>query len=91
MRYRLTSRNRKPRAVVAVRGATTGRGFVSDALSLLMLLLSLGGCGPALSKGDLGTVVFEVPKVAGSDEPYLMPQLGPPMERKEEPGGPPLP
>ena len=60
-------------------------------LSLLLVLLSLGGCGPELSKVDLGTVVFEVPKVAGSDEPYQMPQLGPPVEHKEEPNGRPLP
>lgn len=48
--------------------------------SSLLLLVSLAGCGPALSKSDLGTVVFEVPKVAGSEEPYPMPQLGPPSE-----------
>jgi len=46
-------------------------------VGLLMVLLSLGGCGPHLSSSELGTVVFEVPKVSGSDEPYLMPQLGP--------------
>lgn len=55
------------------------------------LLFLLSGCGPELSKQDLGTVVFEDPQVAGSDEPYLMPQLGPPVERSEEPGHRPLP
>ena len=43
---------------------------------------SLAGCGPELSKNDLGTVVFEVPKVAGADQPYQMPQLGPPESGK---------
>ena len=47
---------------------------------LAVLLVILGGCGPELSKDDLGTVVFDVPKVAGSDRPYAMPKLGPPSE-----------
>jgi len=54
---------------------------------LAILLLFLSGCGPALSKQDLGTVVFEVPKVAGADEPYRMPQPGPPLERKDDSSG----
>lgn len=49
-------------------------------LLLSLLIVLLAGCGPALSTSDLGTVVFEVPKVAGSDEPFPMPQLGPPLE-----------
>lgn len=52
-------------------------------LGLLLLLVSLGGCGPSLSEQDLGTVVYELPKVAGADEPYPMPQLGPPLEHHE--------
>jgi hypothetical protein len=58
-------------------------------LSCLTALLLLGGCGPALSKSDLGTVVFEVPKVAGAEEPYQMPQLGPPPKDEDaRHGGP---
>jgi len=53
--------------------------------SFLLLLVSLAGCGPELSKVELGTVVFDVPKVAGADEPYQMPELGPPPEHKESP------
>jgi hypothetical protein len=49
----------------------------------LGLLVLLAGCGPELSKADLGTVVNDVPKVAGSEEPYQMPQLGPPSEEDE--------
>jgi hypothetical protein len=52
----------------------------------LVVLLFLGGCGPALSNHDLGTVVFEVPKVAGAEEPYQMPQLGPASKDDDEPG-----
>ncbi len=57
----------------------------------LMLFLFLGGCGPALSRSDLGTVVFEVPKVAGTEEPYAMPQLGPPLKDEDDPFGSRLP
>ena len=49
----------------------------------VVLLVVLEGCGPELSKSDLGTVVFEVPKVAGSDKPYAMPELGPPLKQKQ--------
>ena len=42
---------------------------------LLMLLISPAGCGPALSKTDLGTVTFEMPQVPGADTPYRMPEL----------------
>jgi len=37
----------------------------------------MAGCGAQLSKADLGTVIFEVPNVPGTEEPYQMPQLGP--------------
>jgi hypothetical protein len=47
---------------------------------LMAITVLLGGCGPELSKGDLGQVVFELPKVAGSDKPYPMPQLGRPQD-----------
>ena len=51
---------------------------------LVVLLVTLGGCGRELSKTDLGTVVFEIPKVAGADKPYPMPQLGPPKEGDQD-------
>jgi len=49
-----------------------------------VFLLLLAGCGPALSKQELGTVVFEIPKVAGADEPYQLPQSNAPVEQKTE-------
>jgi hypothetical protein len=59
-------------------------------LGLLLLVVPLVGCGPSLSKSDLGTVVYTLPKVAGADEPYRMPQLGPaPEEDEDQPGPPP--
>ena len=51
---------------------------------LVVLLVTLGGCGRELSKNDLGTVVFDVPKVAGADMPYQMPQLGTPKEGDQD-------
>ena len=51
---------------------------------LAVLTLTLGGCGPELSKSDLGNVVFEVPKVAEADRPYVMPKLGSADEKKAE-------
>jgi hypothetical protein len=56
-------------------------------LALAMLLLFLSGCGPELSKGDLGTVVYELPKVAGADKPYPMPRLGPPQDKDRDDAG----
>ncbi len=55
-------------------------------LAVCVMVLLLGGCGPALSRSDLGTVVFDLPKVAGADEPYRMPQLGPPV-KDDQPEG----
>jgi len=36
-----------------------------------------------LSERDLGTVVDEMPKEAGVEKPYPMPQLGPSTEDEE--------
>ena len=56
------------------------------------------GCGPTVSENDLGTIVYEVPTVAGADEPYPFPKLPPPapgseaerrMKRRGPPGPPP--
>ena len=59
---------------------------------LLFFVVLLAGCGPELSKTDLGTVVYNIPKVAGVDEPYQMPQLGPPAtDSDEDAGRPPAP
>jgi hypothetical protein len=49
-----------------------------------VLLAILGGCGPELSKSDLGTVLSDLPKVADADKPYPMPQLGPPSAAKPD-------
>ena len=42
------------------------------------------GCGPAVSKSDLGTIVTELPKLKGSEQPFEMKQLGPPKEHQPD-------
>jgi hypothetical protein len=51
---------------------------------LAVLLVIFGGCGPELSRTDLGTVEFKLPdpKVIGADKPYPMPKLATPDEKK---------
>jgi hypothetical protein len=44
-------------------------------LVLLIILLACGGCGPRLSEKDVGSPIFEIPKLPGSDTPYPLPQL----------------
>jgi hypothetical protein len=51
---------------------------VARVLSLILLAFSITavlGCGPKVAREELGHVVFEVPKVPGSDKPFEMPQL----------------
>jgi hypothetical protein len=38
-------------------------------------MLNFAGCEQRISKKDLGTVVFEVPAVHGSDKPPDLPEL----------------
>ncbi|MCD4727728.1 MAG: hypothetical protein K8R46_08705 [Pirellulales bacterium] len=57
--------------------------IVGGFCGFLVLSICLAGCGPELSERDLGTVVDEMPKVAGSEKPYPMPQLGPSSEDEE--------
>jgi hypothetical protein len=48
----------------------------------VLFTLMIVGCGLSVSDKDLGTVVNEIPKISGADQPYDMPQLGPPAEKK---------
>ena len=40
---------------------------------LLVPWLVLSGCGPSYTDEELGTMVYEVPDVPGSDETFPMP------------------
>lgn len=50
------------------------RGLVLAAFAVTILL---PGCGPDLTKEQLGTIEYRVPKVPGSEEPYPLPPPGP--------------
>jgi hypothetical protein len=43
------------------------------------------GCGPEVPREELGEIVFEIPEVHGTDEPYPMPELGEPPPESERP------
>lgn len=47
-------------------------------LGLIVCLLLLVGCGPAVSKEDLGTVLDDVPEIPAAEKPYEMPELNRP-------------
>ncbi len=44
------------------------------ALVGLTFALGIPGCGPNVSKSDLGTIVYEVPTIPGAEEPYKVPE-----------------
>ena len=49
-------------------------------LLLLSSLLLFAGCGPRVSREDLGEVLKELPEMPGAEEPYDMSdELGPPL------------
>ncbi len=60
-------------------------------LAAFLTCIGATGCGAQVSKADLGTVIFEVPKVPGTEEPYQMPQLAPSEEENGKPGSSHLP
>ncbi len=62
------------------------RVIFSPVLSLLLFVVLLSGCGPELSKNDLGVILPDVPKISGSDEPYQLPELGPVTEEEKNIG-----
>ena len=43
-------------------------------LGLLLGVPPMAGCGPAIPPEDLGTVLEEVPEIAGAEEPHGIPQ-----------------
>ena len=53
----------------------------------LLLAIATSGCGPNVSRSDLGTIVSEVPTVAGADEPYRFPIVPNPQKESMAMGG----
>jgi hypothetical protein len=65
------------------------RAVLATLSATVVLLSAVSGCNPGVSKKDLGTVVFKVPKVPGADQPYKLPKLGAPPPETEGPFGAP--
>jgi hypothetical protein len=59
--------------------------WLSGLLFCLLIAFGIAGCGPAISEKDMGTIIYEVPKVEGADKPYEMPELGPVREQDTRP------
>ena len=57
------------------------------AISLLIFSATIA-CRPSGPSEDFGTVVTEVPKIPGAEQPYVMPELGPSTSDVEKAGKP---
>ncbi|MGD0518336.1 MAG: hypothetical protein ABSA26_12445 [Thermoguttaceae bacterium] len=51
----------------------------------LLISLALTGCGPAVSSKDMGTIIYEIPRVQGADKPYALPKIIPPHKEDANP------
>lgn len=51
------------------------RKLLAPILVGLLAAIGISGCGPAVPEEELGTLVFEVPKVPGAEEPYELPEI----------------
>jgi len=47
----------------------------------LIIIFVFLGCEPTKPSKDMGTIIYEVPKVEGADKPYEMPELDPPSAK----------
>ncbi len=45
-------------------------------VALLLPLVAISGCGPEVSRSDLGTILDQTPQLPGTDEPYALPKVG---------------
>jgi hypothetical protein len=51
----------------------------------LLITLTVTGCGPAVSSKDMGTIIYEIPRVQGADKPYELPKIITPREENTNP------
>jgi hypothetical protein len=58
-------------------------GRVGLAAAFAVSLLVVGGCGRGCSEKELGTIVYEVPNVPGSEKTFLLPKLDPAAKSSE--------
>jgi hypothetical protein len=59
------------------------RNNVGWAVIGLLVCAGVSGCGPSISDSDLGQKIYEVPAVAGADQPYQFPKIPPPVPGSE--------
>ena len=57
------------------------RGLLGLVIIPLFLISATAGCRPSGPTQEMGTVVQEIPAVEGADEPYIIPELGPPLSQ----------
>ncbi len=62
--------------------------YLGIAGAAVWLLALVAGCRDGMRPEEVANPVFEIPEVPGADEPYPMPELGPPPERTEDPLSP---
>jgi len=59
------------------------RRWLAVLFGFLAALIAVPGCGPAVAKSDLGDIVYEVPQTPGTDEPFPIPEVVPPLAERE--------
>ena len=52
--------------------------------SLMVCLLLMAGCGPAVPREELGTIEGKLPELPGMERPYDMPDLDAPVDAAPE-------
>ncbi len=57
------------------------RACLAIFLGFLGILMVAPGCGPAVAKNELGTIVYDVPKVPGAEKLFPIPDVAPPLEK----------
>ncbi|MHC4401881.1 MAG: hypothetical protein ACYTG0_19590 [Planctomycetota bacterium] len=50
------------------------RSFLGLPLAIVLAMVAISGCGPALTEEELGTVVFEIPQIPDPGEDQSPPQ-----------------
>jgi len=54
---------------------------------LMVCLLLASGCGPTVSREDLGTILDEIPEVPGAEKPFKLPELNQPAGKEADSAG----
>jgi hypothetical protein len=66
---------RGPKASSQTHDSRSLQPWWASALIVVWGLAALPGCGPAIDEEEMGRVIYTVPQVEGSQEPYPLPML----------------